>query len=147
MELRQKIGIGLFLCLSACMIVIATVRFSGTHTHSNIVQSWEYFWLEVEACVAVCMVSVCAFRSVFAPARRRARLKKARPWYSSTAARLRKGNKQSIGISDLDNLPAIPSATLSGMRTFLGSSELGLGFDDHYETSDRKSLSDDPGCV
>ena len=140
-KLRQKLGIAIFLCLSACIIVVASVRFSGTHTHQNIVQSWQYFWLEVEACIAVCMVSLSAFRSVFASDERRARSKKVRPWYSSTVAKLRERDKLSDSSHDLKNLPTIPSATLSGMRTFLRSSGLGLETEIHDESNDRKSLT------
>lgn len=93
------------------------------------------------------MVSACAFASVFASNGQRARLKKARPWYSSTVMRLRKGNKLSDALHDLNNLPTIPSATLSGMRTLIGSSKLGLRVDDLYKSSDRKFLSDGPGRV
>lgn len=125
-KLRQKFGIGAFLCLSTCMIVVSCVRFSGTHTHANIIQSYEYFWLEVEACVAVCMVSVCAFRSVFTSDERRAEPKKARPWYSSRIARLRNRDKLSEDIRDPNHLPTIPSATISGIRSFIRSSGLGL---------------------
>ena len=142
MKLRQKLGIAIFLCLSTCMIVVACVRFSGTHTHQNIVQSWQYFWLEVEACVAVCMVSLSAFRSVFASDERRARSKKVRPWYSSTVARLRERNKLSESSHGLENLPSIPSATMSGMRTFIRSSGLGSETDIHDKSNDGKSLSD-----
>ena len=145
MKLRQKLGIGAFLCLSVCMVVVSDVRFSGTHTHANITQSWEYFWLEVEACVAVCMVSFCAFRSVFASDERSARTKKVRPWVSSTVARLRNNKKVSEGVCDLNNLPTIPSATLSGMRTYIRSWELDPEAENHGGSSDRKPLSSDQG--
>ena len=116
MKLRQKLGIGAFLCLSLCMTAVASVRFSGTRTHA---QSWEYFLLEIEACVAVWMASLCAFRSVFASDSRRVRFEKARPWYSSTVAKLRNRNKNPEGVHELRNLPSIPSATFSGMRTYI----------------------------
>ncbi len=139
MKLRQKLGIGVFLCLSLCMTVVSSVRFSGTHTHANIPQSWEYFWLEVEACVSVCMVSLCAFRSVFASDEHRARSKKVRPWLPSTVAKLRNHNQLFEGIHDRVNL-SIPSATLSGMRTYIRTLELDAGADLHCRCSDCKSL-------
>ena len=145
MKLGQKLGIGAFLCLSVCMVMFSFVRFSGTHTHANVTQSWEYFWLEVEAYVAVCMVSFCAFRSVFASDERGARPKKVRPWVSSTVARLRNNKKMSEGVHDLNNLPTIPSATLSGMRTYIRSWELDLGAENHGGSSDGKPLSKDQG--
>lgn len=140
MKLRQKLGISAFLCLSTCMIVVSLVRFSGTHTHANILQSWEYFWLEVEACVAVYMVSLCAFRSFFVSDAKRARLRKARPWYSSTVAKLRKRNKTAEDIHEMGDLPPIPPATLSGLRTFIRSYEFNLEVDDQCASTDGRSL-------
>lgn len=147
MKLRQKLGIGAFLCLGLCITIVACVRFSGTHTHANIVQGWEYFWLEVEACVAVCMVSLCVFRSVVVMEERRARFQKGRQWYSSTVAKLRDRNKLSGGNFDLNNLPTIPSATLSSMRTFIRSSGLGVGAEYSYELPNRRTLGGIEGCV
>ena len=140
MKLRQKLGISSFLCLSTLMIIFACVRFSGTHTHANIVQSWEYFWLEIEACVAVCMVSLCGFRSFFVAEERRARLMKARPWYSSTVARLRNRKKMSEGVHKMGDLPTIPSATLSGLRTYIRSYEYDPEADNYNTSSDGRSL-------
>ena len=140
MKLRQKLGISAFLCLSTCMIIVACVRLSGTHTHANIAQSWECFWLEIEACVGVCMVSLCAFRSFFAAEERRARLNKARPWYSSTVVRLRNRKKMSEGVHQLGDLPTIPSATLSGLQTYIGSHEYDLDVDNYHSSSGGRSL-------
>ena len=124
------------------MIAVASVRFSGTQAHLNTAQSWDYFWIETEACVAVWMVSLSAFRSVFASDERRARSKKVRPWYSSTVARLRNAHKFSEGADGLKDLPTVPSATLSGMRTYIRvwGSDLGTTQDD--ECCDRKSLGE-----
>ena len=140
MKFRQKSSIGAFLCPSLLMTVFACVRFSGTHPHANIAQSWEYFWLEVEACVAVIMVSLCVFRSVLVSEARRARIQKGRQWYHPTAAKWRNRNKSSDGNDDLNNLPTVPSATISGMRTFIRSSRLGLGAECCYESPDSKIL-------
>lgn len=65
-RLRQKLGIGALLCLSVVMIIIAIVKASGIRTPSDSFDIlWELFWQQIEACVAVLMVSITAFRSLF----------------------------------------------------------------------------------
>ena len=71
--------------------------------------------MEFEACVAVIMVSLTAFWSVFVTADKASRSK--RPWYSSVA-RLNKGRKTSVSGHKMEGLPVVPRATLMGMRTF-----------------------------
>ena len=119
----QKLGVGVFLSLSIVMIIIAFIRSlcSIFFYHSY---SWYLFWLQVEGSVAVIMVSLTAFRSVFASQESKDRKRKTRPWYSSTVARLRR-HKASSPRYNLEELPAIPSATISGMRTFIRGSRLG----------------------
>ncbi|KAL9030054.1 MAG: hypothetical protein Q9196_001790 [Gyalolechia fulgens] len=63
---RQKLGIGAFLCLSIVMIIIAIIKASGIRTSVDSFDLvWEVFWQQMEACAAVLMVSLTAFRSVF----------------------------------------------------------------------------------
>ena len=135
MKTGQKVDIGAFLCLSVAMVIVACIRFSSIHARGSSILTWEYFWLEIEACVAVCMVSLTAFRSVFASDAASFNRGKASPWYSSTVARLRRSKKAED--HDLEKLPAIPPATLSGMRISIRGSELDLGKD---EFSDREPL-------
>lgn len=62
---QQKIFLGIFLCLSVCMIIIAIVRISGLRIEKAILDIvWELFWQQAEAAVAVIMVSITAFRSL-----------------------------------------------------------------------------------
>ena len=135
MKTSQKLGIGAFLYLSVAVVIVACIRFSGIHARGSSILTWEYFWLEIEACVAVCMVSLTGFRSVFASDAASVNRGKATPWYSSTVTRLRRRKKAED--HDLEKLPAIPPATLSGMRTFIRGSELDLGKD---ELPDREPL-------
>ena len=93
MKMGQKLGIGAFLCLSVAIVIVACIRFSGIHVRRSSILTWEYFWLEIEACVPVCMVSLPAFRSVFASDAANFNRGKARPWYSSAVARLRRRKK------------------------------------------------------
>lgn len=70
MKHRQQLGLGIFLCLSVMMTVIAIIRISGYRFHGiglsgPIDPIWAFFWLYLEACVAVIMASVTAFRSFF----------------------------------------------------------------------------------
>ena len=75
--------------------------------------------MEFEACVAVIMVSLTAFRSLFVTADSKASKSKFRPWYSSSVARVRKGRKNSVSGHNMEGLPAVPRATLTGLRTFI----------------------------
>lgn len=70
MRPSQKIGVYIFLCLSIVMIAIAIIRISGyiSDTHSDIICidiTWVSFWLYLEACTAIIMGSMTAFRSLF----------------------------------------------------------------------------------
>lgn len=130
----QKLGIGVFLSLSIFMIIIACIRIIGFNLFFH-AYSWHLFWLQVEGSVAVIMVSLTAFRSVFASQGSENKERKARPWYSSTVAKLRRHKASSVRYN-LEDLPSIPSATMSGMRTFIRDGELGGG-PETYEEFDR----------
>lgn len=100
------------------MIVIACIRSPSVQPGDLAVDIdiWQVFWMEVETCAAVSMVSLIAFRSFFASEASKVKGANIRPWYSSTVAKIRRRKQQD---HDLGNLPTIPSATLSGMRTFI----------------------------
>ena len=143
MRLRsgQKLGIGVFLSLNIFMIIIACIRIIGFNLFYH-AYSWHLFWLQVEGSVAVIMVSLTAFRPFFASQVSEARDRMAKPWYSSTVAKLRR-QKPSSESYNLEGLPSIPSATISGMRTFIRGSRLGCGPEEYdelasYEPSKRK---------
>ncbi|KAI9829711.1 MAG: hypothetical protein M1826_005454 [Phylliscum demangeonii] len=135
---RQKFGIGLFLCLSVFMMMTAVVRISAVQKHVVVLGmpltavnfTWRFFWQQMEACVAVLMVSLTALRSIFVldhsrsgahvrahPTRRkmlRADVCRQRFWPS------RKDYASSESSNGDDgSLPAIPSATITGLRTFI----------------------------
>ena len=117
---RHKFGIGAFLFLSIFMIIIACIRISGFRVHGSYGYTWQAFWMEFEACTAVIMVSLTAFRSLFvAEGSRRSEEKRGRAWYSSSVARLRRGKRSDGAERDLESLPKIPGASLTGMRTFI----------------------------
>lgn len=100
------------------MIIITCIRSPGVQKNDSAVaiDIWQVFWMHVETCAAVCMVSITAFRSVFASEASNYKSANIRPWYSSTVAKIRRRKQQN---HDLGTLPTIPSATLSGMRTLI----------------------------
>lgn len=119
---RQKFFLGIFLSLNLFMAVTASVRVSGLKFHGTFDEVWLFLWQQIEACVAVAMISLTAFRSVFvASATSRARKEGARkPWYSSTVDVIKRKRKQRTqDEEEMRGLPTIPSATLTGMGTFI----------------------------
>ena len=124
MKPRQKFGIGAFLCLSLCTIAVAFTRGAGVYLGRGSGPVWALFWIQSEASIAVCLVSMTAFRSLFVSEKRKCQSNNVRPWYSSTVARLRAHRKYEPRICDFNrhNLPTIPSATLTGIRTFIQGS-------------------------
>ena len=117
---RQKIGLGLFLCLNISMVIIACVRGFGVQADPVWDIPWTIFWLQIEACVAVSMASLTAFRSIFLAGTTRSEPRRARPWYSRTYEKIiSRKNKSKERIPVENPLPEIPSATLNGIRTFI----------------------------
>lgn len=109
------------------MIIIAIVRISGFRLHKadNIV--WETFWHQAEASVALITVSITAFRSLLGIKALKAREKKKRErsWFSNGPKLLARYLKIETQIeSKLEQLPAIPGATLTGMRSFIHGDEI-----------------------
>lgn len=66
----QKFGVYIFLCLSVIMIAIAIIRISGyrgksPNTRILVDITWISLSLYLEACIAIIMGSLTAFRSLF----------------------------------------------------------------------------------
>lgn len=118
---RQKIGLLLSLCLSVVMIIIGLVRCSLI-PRVNAVQDvpYESFLLQLEGSIAVLMASVSVFRSLFASESSRAARKKPNMRWTARGIPWRR-EKRSPGESVLETngLPSIPSATMTGLRTFI----------------------------
>ena len=113
------------------MATIAVVRVSGfkigNTLHAQVYDlTWQIYWQYMEGCVACIMASVAAFRSLFvANNSRDAEKNKRGPSYSmrqrlvERIKRSRSKNSWEAMSGDEDKLPAIPSATLSGVRAFI----------------------------
>lgn len=122
-NLRQKLILGTTLCLSIFMIIIAIIRISNIQLAERIEDIvWVIFWQQVEACTAVIMVSLSAFRSFFVTHESRLREDRIRNrhWYMSKKMALVRRQKMLQSESEeTDRLPQIPRATMTGMSTFI----------------------------
>ena len=94
-------------------VVFACIRFSGLRRKRSSIDVWQYFWLEVEACVAVCMISLTAFRAIFASNLDNANAVKARPLESSTIERNRERKQRALKSGELPTRPR--SITVHGL--------------------------------
>ena len=117
---RQKIGMGVFLCLNASQAVVAIIRMAGIKSRFTLDHTWNDFFQQIEASIAISMISVTAFRSFFVAERSRARARRYQKWYS-TPMKILTGSSNSrsqpYSEEDRQRLPEIPSATLTGVRT------------------------------
>ena len=123
-KLQQKLALGLSLCLSIIMIITAIVQISGIHAPTNTIDvTWEIFWQLMEACIAVIMVSLTAFRSLFVAHGSGAQSPPQKPSIRKRVlnSRIMVGRRRAEGSDseETKRLPEIPRATLTGMRTFI----------------------------
>ena len=97
---------------------MAIARVSGIHYRGKYDNTWIFMWQQIEACVAVTMLSVTAFRSVFVASRPNVNNPKASPWVPSTRRLLGKSKNHKDGDHRrLDDL-SISSATITGLSRF-----------------------------
>lgn len=113
------------------MFAICLVRTIGGTIDGNtgkaIDLQWSFFWLLVEASVAVTVVSLTAFRSLYNMQQEQQNKRRYEPWLSSYRKRLSNRRKlrrvDEFGDTVPDehySLPSTPGATLTGMRTIIG---------------------------
>lgn len=122
MKLSRKVGLGMFLCLSVVMALIALVRVVGFRIQGKTDITWQHFWMYMEACVAIIMGSATAFRTLFLGDNSR-KTPERKPLHSFRLRLLRRYNSTSETPNwektNGGHLPTVPSATLSGLRTFI----------------------------
>lgn len=117
-NLRQKIGLSILLCLSLVMVVIAIARMSGIKLNSeNVDIVWLAFWQQQECSIAVIMISISAFRSLFVANASKGPSPKdfSKPRYRNRLYLKFTGSEKNTGFG----LPQIPGATLTGMRSVI----------------------------
>ena len=65
-SLKRKLALGGILTLGIFMIICSIVRISAANIKNGQVDTtWVLLWLEIEGCVAVIVVSISAFRTLF----------------------------------------------------------------------------------
>ena len=118
----QKIGLAGSLCLSLVMAIVAIVRISGIKLAGSAVDIvWLAFWQQQEASIAVIMVSVSAFRTLFVanPSNSPSPRSPGSPRYWKKRI-LQNRPGFSVYDGSHENEPQkIPRATLTGMRTVI----------------------------
>lgn len=126
------------LCLTVIIIAVTVARASGILNDSKIDATWEVYWQYVSAEVGLLMSSATAFRTLFVsrgarPQRREVRtewyttLIKPFKWIATAVDSLSSGRRKPIAsdgtskpTEGFQTLPHIPSATMTGIRTFVG---------------------------
>lgn len=162
MQLRQKLVIGIFLCLSTAMVVVALTRISAYRLRGIIDLTWQLFWQYMEACIALAMASLTTFRTVFITVSSKRNEKKHHqgPSYSMRHRLVAKlshsrNNRPDDELEKWENeecLPTVPGATLIGMRTFIrrnnrtvgGTAEMRSEYDRLEEEQLPKGADKDP---
>ena len=109
-SLRKKFALGAIMCLSVFMIVCAIVRVSAANIVGGQVDViWVLLWLEIEACVAVVVVSVSAFRTLFASRRTHDD--------SFEEQRLNEKPTRRMHYENIGSIPSYPGRTLQSSTT------------------------------
>ena len=153
-SIRQKVGLGFSLCLSCVMVIVTIVRIAGMRLRpsGSVDIVWLVFWQQQECSIAVLMMSVSAFRSLFiqnptnhpvhrqqghSPSEKRRRFLHRRPDPNLYAAH------------ETNGLPQIPSATLTGMTRVVAedghaedTAELDQHFDGHRPPLERNGCTE-----
>ena len=118
MRLQQKLGLGVFLCLSVVMIVTAVVKACGFMNHGQLDETWVFLWQQVEACVAIMMISLTAFRSIFLSSSSRPPRRSLNRWHFTSS------KKKSAQNEEARVHLTIPKPTLTGIRSFIRGERL-----------------------
>lgn len=139
LKLRQKIGLGLSLCLFLVMAIVPVIKITGIKLNGDVADNvWGCFWQQQECNIAVIMVSMSAFRSYFVATSSNnspARHEVSRLWRFKLARKY--WNMDDLPKSNTHNLPQIPSATLTGMRTDIaGAGAETTEWSDRHEPSE-----------
>lgn len=131
-NLRRKFGLASLLCLSIFAIITNIIRASGHKLNNDLGDViWIRFWLEMEACVAVTANSMTAFRSLFTAHSSGVR----NPPQDQEKPRVLRMGRQRRPAQV--NLPTLPAAKLSGLRSMM----LQDPFEDHEPLNPESNMS------
>ena len=123
-SVRQKIGLACSLCLSCVMIIVTIVRVAGMRYRGSgsVDIVWLSFWQQQECSIAVLMVSVSAFRSLFIQSPATNPMPRQQIYSPSEKRRRFLRRRPDLDLYDdheTNGLPQIPRATLTGMATVI----------------------------
>ena len=117
--LRRKLALWGILCLSIFTAITAVIKVAGGNiNHGQVDSAWAIFWLQAEAAVAIIVVSITAFRALFV-AHRASKLQSPAQ-HTSTSRSI-----WSKIVGRHDDLPAAPTPTFDGARTYIRHSPCG----------------------
>lgn len=120
-SIRRKLALGGILCLSVCTMIISIIKVAGgTNSIGGVDTAWVFFWYEIEAAVAIIVVSFTAFRALFVAHQ----AMKYRSPPANGSSSWRSWSKKSKSSRSKD-LPEIPTPVLSGVRTHIRGSQYG----------------------
>ncbi|MCJ1383142.1 hypothetical protein MMC17_006255, partial [Xylographa soralifera] len=141
---RQKFILGSTLCLSVFMIITCIIQMSGlgvTGTATELGTSgqsfdvvWQVFWTQVEASVAVTVISFTSFRSLFVASTPSPKNTRSLHWYSfkrskdSREKALKGTPGQSSTAQDSTGQRSLPAAHLSPLKSVDDSALPATGF-------------------
>ncbi|KAL8977649.1 MAG: hypothetical protein Q9205_006594, partial [Flavoplaca limonia] len=130
-SLRRKLILMFVLGLSIFTIMLSIVRIAGAqYPASSIDPAWMVFWLQLEAAVAVIIISITSYRSLFVKYKS---MDKKSPRYHKTSYKRRPWNREKQEPKGVE-MPTLPNPTLTGMRTVIGRGR--DGYDDRFSKSD-----------
>ena len=106
------------------MVICALTRISAYRLRGVIDLTWQIFWQHMEGSIALIMASVTVFRTAFVTAGSKKNGQKEQgPSYSVRQRLLARRNRihsdEMEKLGREEGLPAIPGATLAGLRTFI----------------------------
>lgn len=138
------------------MVITALIRAAGLRAKVRAKlpfdEPWVDMWMQIEASAAVLLVSVTAFRSVFAPGGPRKPKTLLKAWYSLTARKRGKYDTENFDSNEvgMDGFPHVPLANLTGTHTYIQGGRFGahpasahdeLDDDSMHESSQRIKVS------
>jgi hypothetical protein len=138
MALLNKIGLGIFLCLSLVMLGCSITRAAGTYYNNTMDTPWQVFWLHAEACIGILMASITVYRSVLINS---SKISTKVQKFVDKILRLRSSDSP-LEPENLTKrarfgrflLLKIPSATLTGLATLLADTEHTHGMENNMST-------------
>ncbi len=125
-SVRRKLALGGILCLSICTLVLSIIRLAGADGGANahvIDTAWVLFWYDIEAAVAIIVVSVTAFRALFVA--RQAMKYRSPAENGSTSWNFWSRKSKSSRSKEKPEVPPPPPALLGGVRTHIRGSQYG----------------------